>query len=152
MYRRVMLESIGGVDETFGAYFEDADVAWRANMAGWRCVFVPSAVVYHHHSATTEHGSDYKYWQVGRNRIRLMAKNATTSHLLLHSPLMLAYECAYVVYAALADRTSAPLRGRLRGVREWRSYRRKVPHRRPIQMTSIEGLRRALERRRTWLA
>ena len=152
MYRRSMLESIGGIDDTFEAYFEDIDVSWRARMAGWRCVFAPSAVVYHEHSATTKHGSDSKYWLVGRNRVRLVAKNATTTHLLLYWPLMVAYDCSYVVYAALADRTSAPLRGRIRGLREWSRYRKQVPRRRPVRTTRIEGLRRALKRRQTWLA
>lgn len=150
LYRRRMLESIGGIDDTFEAYLEDADVSWRARMVGWRCLLAPSAVVYHEHSATTEHGSDYKYWLVGRNRVRLLAKNATTTHLLFHWPLMLAYDCSYVIYAALADRTSAPLRGRLRGLREWSRYRRQAQRRRPIRMTRIEGLRGALKRRQTW--
>jgi len=152
MYRRSMLDSIGGIDDTFEAYLEDADVSWRASAAGWRCVLVPSAVVYHEHASTTKHGSAYKYRLVGRNRVRLLAKNATTGHLLRFFPLMLAYDCSYVLYAAMADRTLAPLRGRLRGLREWPEYRRRGQRpRRPIPMTRVEGLRRALKRRQTWL-
>jgi hypothetical protein len=34
-------------DEAFFAYREDADLAWRGQILGWRCLYVPSAVVYH---------------------------------------------------------------------------------------------------------
>jgi len=151
LYRRAMLDAVGGLDEEFGAYVEDADLSWRAAMAGWRCVLVPTAVVHHHHSATAGHLSDYKYWHFGRNRIRLLAKNATTAHLLRFWLLIAAYECAYVTYAAVADRTLAPLRGRLRGLSEWRISRRMVSDRRPIEMAPMQGITGALRRRRTWV-
>ena len=151
LYRRGMLDSIGGIDATFEAYYEDADVAWRAQMAGWRALLAPGAVVHHEHSATAVHASAYKYRLVGRNRIRLLAKNATATHLLLHWPLILAYDCAYVLYAGLADRTSAPLRGRLRGLREWPAYRRQAYPRRAIPMKRSQWIAAALRRRRIWL-
>lgn len=50
-YRRAMIDdvSIEGefFDEAFFAYREDADVAWRAQLLGWDCLYVPSAVGYH---------------------------------------------------------------------------------------------------------
>lgn len=51
LYRRRMIEdiSIDGefFDEDFFAYREDADVAWRAQLLGWKCLYMPSAVAYH---------------------------------------------------------------------------------------------------------
>jgi GT2 family glycosyltransferase len=51
LYRREMIEdvAIGGefFDESFFAYREDADVAWRAQIMGWKCLYVPQAVAYH---------------------------------------------------------------------------------------------------------
>ncbi|MGH9638833.1 MAG: glycosyltransferase family 2 protein, partial [Bryobacteraceae bacterium] len=51
LYRRRMIEdiSIAGefFDEDFFAYREDADVAWRAQLLGWRCLYTPQAVGYH---------------------------------------------------------------------------------------------------------
>lgn len=50
-YRRAMIDdvSIEGefFDEAFFAYREDADLAWRAQLLGWDCLYVPSAVGYH---------------------------------------------------------------------------------------------------------
>lgn len=51
LYRRRMIEeiSIDGefFDSDFFAYREDADVAWRAQLAGWKCLYTPQAVAYH---------------------------------------------------------------------------------------------------------
>ncbi|MGH9608842.1 MAG: glycosyltransferase family 2 protein [Bryobacteraceae bacterium] len=51
LYRRRMIEdiSIAGefFDEDFFAYREDADVAWRAQLLGWKCLYTPEAVAYH---------------------------------------------------------------------------------------------------------
>jgi GT2 family glycosyltransferase len=42
-----MLSEIGGFDETFDSYLEDVDLGLRAQLAGWRCLYLPSAVVLH---------------------------------------------------------------------------------------------------------
>ena len=51
-YRRSMLDQIGLLDEDFFYSCEDVDLAWRAQLAGWRCVYAPNAVVYHKLKAT----------------------------------------------------------------------------------------------------
>jgi GT2 family glycosyltransferase len=150
LFRREMLERIGGFDDSFFVFLEDADVAWRARMAGWRCLYEPRAIVYHHHSATAGHASPFKHFHVGRNRVRLLAKNAAGRQLARYGPAMIAYDAAYVAFAAVSDRTLAPLRGRLRGLREWRSYRRAAGVRRPVTLAPVRGVRAALERRSSW--
>jgi GT2 family glycosyltransferase/glycosyltransferase involved in cell wall biosynthesis len=149
IFRREMLDQVGGFDESFFAFFEDADLAWRAQAHGWRALYTPQAVVYHHHSATAQHGSPAKLYLVGRNRVRTLAKNASNGMLLLNAPWMLAYDAAYVVYASVNSRSLAALRGRVDGLREWRAYRRSgAPHRRPLSLRRPLGFRRALQRHR----
>ena len=50
-YRRTMIDdiSVGNefFDSDFFTYREDADVAWRAQLLGWKCVYVPNACGYH---------------------------------------------------------------------------------------------------------
>jgi GT2 family glycosyltransferase len=151
LHRRTMLDEVGGMDETYFFALDDADLAWRARMAGWRCLYVPAAVVHHHHGATTAHGSSLKYFHVGLNRVRTLAKNADGRTLRRYGALAAGYDLAYVAYAAVTDRTLAPLRGRLRGLREWRAYRRAGARlRRPVELEPVAGLREALGRRSVW--
>jgi GT2 family glycosyltransferase len=146
-----MLDQVGGFDESYFAFFEDADLAWRAHGHGWRALYAPRAVVYHHHSATAQHGSPKKLYLVGRNRVRTLAKNATAGMLLINGPWMLVYDAAYVAFASVTGRTLAPLRGRLAGLREWNRYRSAgAAHRRPLRLRRAMGFRRALERHRRY--
>ncbi len=153
LFRRQMLDDIGGIDDSFFIYLEDVDVAWRARAHGWRALLQPRAIVHHHHSATTGHTSDLKYYHVGLNRVRILAKNASTRHLVQHGVGMIAYDLCYIAYAALVDRTAAPLRGRLEGLRQWRRYRRSLTATLdPAALPPAAGLRAALSRRRAWMA
>jgi GT2 family glycosyltransferase len=150
LYRRAMLDDIGGFDGSFFVYLEDADVAWRARMRGWRCVYAPAAVAHHRYSATSRHGSSFKYLHAGLNRVRLLAKNADRRHLARYALPIVAYDLAYVVFVAALDQTLAPARGRIRGVREWRRYRRRGVPRKPVDLAPARGVRGALARRATW--
>ena len=51
MLRRAMLADVGVYNPDLFAYCEDTDLALRAQLKGWRCRFVPAAVVYHKYSA-----------------------------------------------------------------------------------------------------
>jgi GT2 family glycosyltransferase len=151
LYRRAMLDDVGGFDESFFAYLEDADLAWRARMRGWRCLYAPGAIALHAHSPTLGHGSPGKHYLVGRNRVRMLAKNATTGQLIRRGAAIVAYDCAYVAAAAIGSRSFAPLRGRLRGLREWRAYRALgAGYRRPVALASPRGVREALRRNRIY--
>jgi GT2 family glycosyltransferase len=151
LFRRAMLDDIGGFDSGIFLYLDDADVAWRAQMAGWRALYVPEAVVWHAHSATTKHGSSFKYFHVGRSRVRLLARNADGRHLRRYGVQILAFDLGYVAFAAITDRTFAPLKGRLAGLREWRAVRAKAAaRRRPVELERRQGFAAALRRRRAW--
>jgi GT2 family glycosyltransferase len=153
LYRLQLLRDVGGIDARFFAYYEDADLAWRARMLGWRCVYEPAAIAYHLHSATLGHESPGKHYLVGRNRVRMLAKNATGAHLLRFGPAIVAYDVAYVVFVAATSRTLAPVRGRLRGLLEWRTFRRAgAASRRAADLDAGGGIRHALERRRAYRA
>jgi GT2 family glycosyltransferase len=74
MYRRAMLEDIGGFDEDFFAYADDAELGLRGRIAGWRCLYAPQAVVRHHRGATLGLGSLERLTLIERNRVLLVAK------------------------------------------------------------------------------
>ena len=128
LYRRAMLNQIGLFDPDFFAYLEDVDLAWRARLAGWRCLYAPSARVYHAHSATGIEGSPFKSRQLGRNKVWLIAKNYGPSwRLLAYLPLIVLYDLAAVGFALVAQGNVHNLLGRIDGLmglpRAWHKRR-----------------------------
>ena len=83
MYRRAMIEdvSVEGefFDEAFFAYREDADLAWRAQLLGWDCLYVPSALGYHVRRVLPERRADVPAMlnrHSVKNRFLMRVKNA----------------------------------------------------------------------------
>ena len=74
MYRREMLDETGGFDEDFFAYADDAELGLRAQIAGWKCLYIPGAVVRHHRGATLGLRSSRRLELIERNRVLLAAK------------------------------------------------------------------------------
>jgi GT2 family glycosyltransferase len=74
LYRRHMLDEIGLFDEDFFAYADDVDLGLRARLAGWGCVYVPAARVYHRYSSSSSTYSPLKAFLVERNRIWVLLK------------------------------------------------------------------------------
>jgi GT2 family glycosyltransferase len=151
LYRRTMLDSVGGFDESFGFGFEDVDLSWRAQMLGWRTLVVRRAFALHAHGGTVSTLSPFRARQAGLNRIRLLAKHAPMRMLVRYGVPIALYDLAYVGYVGARQRTLAPLHGRLQGLREWRRYRRLgAVQRHEIELAPVRGVRAALARRAAW--
>jgi len=74
MYRREMIDQIGGFDEDFFAYGDDAELGLRARIAGWTCIYTPRAVVRHHRGSTLGKDSAKRLALIERNRVLLALK------------------------------------------------------------------------------
>ena len=75
LYRRKMLDEIGFLDDDFFLYDEDTDLNFRAQLAGWKCVYVPGAVVHHVSNATAGRLSDTHVYYHTRNLEFVWLKN-----------------------------------------------------------------------------
>jgi GT2 family glycosyltransferase len=75
LYRRSLLEEVGGFDHNFFLYCEDTDLGLRARWAGWKCLYVPGAMVEHHYSHSAGRASPVKAYYVERNRLFVLLKN-----------------------------------------------------------------------------
>ncbi len=113
MYRRTMLDQIGLLDDDFFIYYEDVDLAWRAQWAGWRCLYVPEATVFHIHSATTGRGSSFKNFLLGRNKWRAILKDYPFAALAAYVPLMMVLDLGAALAASWHSRNLGPIRGRV---------------------------------------
>lgn len=98
LYRKSILDEIGGFDENFFAYFEDVDLSWRANNAGYKNVLCPEARCYHICGASTGavRYNAFKSLQSGRNSLLLPLKNQPLLMLAANAvPLALGYLLKY---------------------------------------------------------
>ncbi|MBP8974140.1 MAG: glycosyltransferase family 2 protein [Anaerolineae bacterium] len=112
-YRRAMLDEIGLLDDDFFFSCEDMDLAWRAQLAGYRCVYQPAAVVYHRLAATG--GGVTASYHDGRNMIWLLVKNYPGALWRKHGLKVLRAQLG-LAWEALRAWRGAAARARLRGM------------------------------------
>ena len=140
LYRRTMIEDISVAgefyDEDFFAYREDADVAWRAQLRGWRCVYTPRAVAWHVRRVTPSRRRVLPFfinWHSVKNRFLMRAKNISVPlYLRLLLPITLR-DATILGYALLVDRRLLSIlpflwKGRtgIQEKRRWIQSRRRV--------------------------
>jgi GT2 family glycosyltransferase len=133
--RRSMLDDLaskgqeGPFDEDFFAYCEDVDLGWRAQLAGYKCVYVPTAKIYHRLSATG--GGKIASFYTGRNFIYVLAKNYPAPLFKKHWRSIFLAQLR-IGWEALRAWRGEAARARLRG-----------------QLSALWNLRRMLAKRRT---
>lgn len=76
LLRKEYLDTVGLFDESFFLYYEDTDLSWRGLLKGWQYRYVPQSVIRHRHAQSSGVGSDLFRFQVERNRLLVLAKNA----------------------------------------------------------------------------
>ncbi|HUD07753.1 MAG TPA: glycosyltransferase family 2 protein, partial [Candidatus Saccharimonadales bacterium] len=101
LYRVKMLTKIGLFDKDFFAYYEDVDLSFRAQLAGWKIRFCPEAVVYHQIGATSKKINGFTTYQTMKNLPWLMWKNVPGAYLLKVLPR---FKIAYFSFYASAWR------------------------------------------------
>jgi GT2 family glycosyltransferase len=143
-YRRAMLDDVGLLDEDLFMYCEDVDLNWRAQLAGYKCVFAPQAVVYHHLSATG--GGEIASFYTGRNTLWVLVKNYPSQLLRRHWRAVVRAQLK-IARDAFEARRGAAARARLRGqvagllgLPRWLRKRRAVQTRREVPLEVIAGL------------
>lgn len=98
LYRREFIGRTGLFDEKFGSYLEDIDIGLRGNLFGFRCVFVPDAIVLHKGHGSGIPSGEYVY-HITKNRIMLFVKNMPLKLLIRHTgTILLGQVYAFFVY------------------------------------------------------
>ena len=118
IHRRAMLEDVAeeglALDERLFAYYDDLDLAWRAQLRGWRCRFVPSLVAEHARAGRNAVRSGERTGRVHeqrlavRNRLLVLLKCERARDALVALPRLLPYELARLAYVALRAPGSLP--------------------------------------------
>lgn len=79
IFRVKMLEQIGIFDDDFFAYYEDVDISFRAQLAGWKVRFAPKAKAYHQIGATSGKIKGFTTYQTMKNLPWVIWKDVPTS-------------------------------------------------------------------------
>ena len=107
-YRKSMLEEIkeegNYFDPDFHMFYEDLDIAWRAQNKGWKGYYIPQALAYHVRGGTARQGqgiekpfarrylSDELQIDLIKNRYLTIIKNESFLRFLLHLPFIFLYD------------------------------------------------------------
>jgi GT2 family glycosyltransferase len=142
LYRRKTLELVGPFDEDFFAFYEDVDWDLRAQLAGFSCRYVPTAVVYHMGSATLGRGlTDFTRYHLWRNALWIVAKDLPAGALARHAHQLALGQLVNLRMAVRERKLNIwwrALRDALRGMPRALGKRRAVQARRRIDLHALE--------------
>ncbi|NQU07872.1 MAG: glycosyltransferase family 2 protein, partial [Candidatus Abyssubacteria bacterium] len=124
MYRRALFDEVGLFDEDFFMWYEDVDLSFRAQLAGYECAYVPTAVVYHVGGGTASSANKLHLHYCSRNQVLVMVKN-------LPGPLRaryfarMSFTCLKHSLKMLAQGKPAVLGGYMAALRDLRKFLKK---------------------------
>jgi len=111
LYKTALFKDIGLFDEDFFAYYEDADISFRAQLAGWKVAYTPDAVAYHKQGATSNKIPGFTTYQTFKNIPLLFLKNVPRE-LLLSVGVRFYFAYALILVNAIVNGSGlAALRG-----------------------------------------
>ncbi|NIS38440.1 glycosyltransferase family 2 protein [Candidatus Saccharibacteria bacterium] len=156
MYRKDAFLQIGGFDEDYFCYIEDADLGFRLRLAGFTCIYIPDAVVYHAGSATSggKH-SDFSVYHAHRNLVWTFIKNMPGLLFWVLFPLHLILNIVTVTYFVIKGQGGVILKAKWDAFKcipwIWRKRRETQLHRRASAMDLWRMLDKRLIPIRRWI-
>jgi GT2 family glycosyltransferase len=117
LYKRDPFLQVGGFDEDFFSFLEDVDLGFRLRLQGYRCLYVPKAVVAHVGSTSVGAKSDFAiyYWQ--RNIIWSFLKNTPSDLIWKALPAHFMANVIFAAYRILRGQIGAVRRAKVDAIR-----------------------------------
>ena len=129
LYRTEMLKNIGLFDEDFFLLYEDVDLSFRAQLMGYKCIYVPDAVVYHVGSGSIGDDTPTSVYYSHRNLEWVYIKNMPDSLIKKTIVSHLVYVLAALIFFAAKGRGGVYLKAKLdalKGIRNVLKKRREI--------------------------
>jgi GT2 family glycosyltransferase len=120
LVRRSVIMDVGLFDPVFFAYHEDVDFALRARLAGYRCLYVPQAIVHHKGGGTSSSDAPLYRYYIQRNMELAILKNVPRRVLWKYGLGRLAYSIYQIVKWSLRGNGLLVLRAKLDAISLWR--------------------------------
>lgn len=116
LFKRELFKNVGYYDEDYFMYSEETDLAWRARIAGWKCVYNPRAIAYHKFSverSLREFSVRYNL----RNTIWTFFKNFSLYYQIRFLPKHIFYLVFFVVLYFISRKSIVPLKAVFEGLK-----------------------------------
>jgi GT2 family glycosyltransferase len=117
LYRRSALMEIGGFDEKYFCYHEDIDAGFRMRLRGYRCLYIPDAVVRHVGSASSGKRSDFSTYHGHRNLVWTFIKNMPAPLLAVYLPQHVIFNVVSLLWFSARGQSRTILRAKLDALR-----------------------------------
>jgi len=136
MYRMEMIEEVGFFDDDFFLVYEDVDLSFRAQLQGYRCIYVPDAIVYHKGSQSIRTDSPVSVYYGHRNLEWAYIKNMPASLLFRTFIFHIVYDLAALIYFLLNGNAKPYIRAKWHAVK---GFKRALAKRHEIQKNKKVG-------------
>ena len=140
LYRRSMIDDIGFFDERFFALGEDLDLSFRARLAGYKCLYVPGAIVYHKIGRTVGQNSDFLLYHSRRNVEYTYFKNMPFPLIIATLPLHIIYNLLTFYQALLQKRIAVFIKAKKDFIKNFKKIyklRKKIQEKRKISLKKL---------------
>ena len=127
LYRTRMLRDVGLFDEDFFLVYEDVDLSFRAQLRGYKCLYVPEAIVYHKGSGSIVYDSPTSVYYSHRNLELVYIQNMPAGLILKTIFPHIIYDIAAFFFFAARGRSKDFIKAKL---------------------DALKGLKKALKKRR----
>lgn len=144
LYRRSMLDRIGFLDDDFFFNHEDTDLNLRAWLCGWKCVYVPNAIVHHKVSATVGALSDMGVYFFSRNNEWVWLKNVPVRLMIRYLPQRIIYELSSALFFCGNGKWRSYFKGKLAAIKSVRRMLKKRKEIQQIKIISYDQIKREL--------
>ncbi len=134
MFRFELFERIGYFDEDFFAFNEDVDLCFRAQLAGFKCIYVPTAIVYHIVRATFRDDVSVPIYLGYRNQVWTIVKNMPGRLILRYLHNIMLHQLIALIFCTLKGNFSSIIKAQYHAIKGMPKFLEK---RRAIQQNRV---------------
>jgi hypothetical protein len=117
LFKSDVIKKIGLLDSEYFAYYEETDFCLRARKAGYKILYVPSAIAWHEGAATAKRSYQTKYFIPQQNQFRFIIKNFDAPHMILAFLFQtIVMTALFFAYYSTINRNSFILVARLKAI------------------------------------
>jgi len=137
IYPKDAFDRVGGFDPDYFSYVEDVDLGFRLRLAGYRCIFLPEAIVHHIGSGSTGKRSDFSVYYGHRNLVWTFVKNMPGVLFWILLPFHLLMNALFICISILRKQGKITLKAKIDAIKDLQTWWKKREQIQANRRTSI---------------